>query len=543
MHQLCGEVGDRFPSLKLGVHLHDTNGMALANAVAAAQAGVTTFESSICGLGGGIRFPFGPQRYGNVATEDLVNMFYECGADTGIDPQRLVQSAGYVSELLAISPISRAAQGATKVAIREQGANGPIVGSGRLTLPPPSDLPGPPSGGDALPLQGLRVLDLSSLLAAPMASMYLGDFGADVIKVEDPVHGDGIRSWGLAKNGVGLMSKLLNRNKRCITLNLRHPEGQAIARRLATLSDVVIENFRPGTLEAWGLGFDALRSENKGLVMARITGYGQNGPYSDRPGFGTTGEAYSGFAARNGARSGPPTLASFGLGDTATAIFAAFGIMIALRHAADTGRGQYIDLSLYDALFMLLGSHVIDFDQLGFSPGRTGSALPFAAPRNTYPTADGEWVVLAGPTQRTFERLCKGLGLSHLRHDERFATNSSRIVHIAELDKEIEAVVGKLTLSDVLSRMEDAGAPASPALDIADVLADPHMVARVTTVTVDDEDLGPVRMQNVVPRLSESSGSVRWAGPLAGAHNRSVYVEEMGMNEEDLDVLRAQGVI
>jgi len=398
-------------------------------------------------------------------------------------------------------------------------------------------------GGKSLPLSDVRVLDLSSLLAGPMASMYLADFGADVVKIEDPEQGDGLRHWGLQKDGFALMSKLVNRNKRCITLNLRRPEGQELARRLSERSNVVVENFRPGTLERWGLGFDVLRAANPRLVMARITGYGQSGPYADRPGFGTLGEALSGFAARNGPSGGPPTLASFGLGDTSTALLAAFGVMVALHHAQRSGEGQYLDLSLYDALVTLLGSHVVDFDQLGFDPGRTGSGLPFAAPRNAYQTSDGEWVVIAGSTQRSFERIAEALGLEELRHDARFATNGDRLTHVAELDEEIQAAVGRLTFSEVMRRLGDAEAPASPVFDVSDLLSDPHMKARGATVVVPDDDTGPLRMQSVVPKLSDSPGSVRWAGPAAGAHNREVYIDELGLDESELESLSARGVI
>jgi formyl-CoA transferase len=373
--------------------------------------------------------------------------------------------------------------------------------------------------------------------------MYLADFGADVIKVDDPVNGDGLRKWGLEKDGVPLMSKLVNRNKRCITLDLRHSEGQGLARRLAENADVVIENFRPGTLERWGLDFESLRVRNERLVMAGITGYGQTGPYSDRPGFGTLGEALSGFAARNGHREGPPTLASFGLGDTSTALLAAFGVMVALHHAERTGKGQYIDLSLYDALLTLLGSHVVDFDQLGFDPGRTGSGLPFAAPRNIYETSDGDWVVIAGSTQRTFERVTEALGLSDVAADERFATNSSRLQHVDELDREIQSAVLQFTLAEVLDRLEDVAAPGSPVFGVADVLSDPHMQDREATFVVQDEELGSLRMQSVVPRLSRSPGSIKWAGPVAGAHNRDVYVGELALDESELQSLIKRGVI
>ncbi len=393
------------------------------------------------------------------------------------------------------------------------------------------------------PLDGIRVLDLSTLLAGPMTAMHLGDFGADVIKVEQPGRGDELRNWGLSKNGVPLMFKLVNRNKRAITLNLREQAGQEIARRLAARSDIVIENFRPGTLEKWGLGYETLSAMNPRLVMARITGYGQTGPYSERRGFGTIGEGLSGFAAVTGMSGGPPLLPTFGLGDTSTAIFGAFAIMLALYRAERTGKGQYVDLALYDGLVTLLGSHVVDFDQLGVVQERVGSRSAFVAPRNIYPTGDGQWVVLAGSTQKTFVAIVETLGIAWMADDPRFRTNSDRIKNVDVLDQLISEKLLELTRAEVLERLGASGAAVGPIFDVADVVNDPHMRSRSTVIEVEDDELGPLTMQNVAVRLSETPGSIRWAGPSLGVHNAEVLLGELGLTDDELTSLISRGVV
>jgi len=399
----------------------------------------------------------------------------------------------------------------------------------------------PPRGG---PLAGIRVLDLSNLMAAPMATMYLGDFGADVIKTEHPERGDELRNWGRKKDGVGLFFKVANRNKRAITLNLSKPEGQDIARRLAAQVDVVVENYRPGTMERWGLGWEELSSANPGLVMARVTGYGQTGPYSQRPGFGTLAEAFSGYAAITGYADQPPLLPAFGLGDASTAIHTAYAIALALLHRERSdGVGQVIDLGLYEGLFTLLGPHVIDYDQLGAVQQRAGSRIPHVAPRNTYKTADGKWVAIAGATARTFERICEVLAITDVLEDPRFATNQDRVANVEALDERIQQAIGTIALDDLLERFDEALAPVGPAHDVAGIFEDAQYEARGNIATIDDEELGPLRMQNVVPRLSETPGSIEHAGPPKGAHNAEVYSELLGLDAAELERLAGSGVI
>lgn len=405
---------------------------------------------------------------------------------------------------------------------------------------------GDPAGGPTRdgPLAGIRVLDLSNLMAAPMATMYLGDFGADVIKAEHPERGDELRNWGRKKDGIGLFFKVANRNKRTITLNLSVPEGQEIAKRLAAQMDVVVENYRPGTMERWGLGWEELSAANPGLVMARVTGYGQTGPYSQRPGFGTLAEAFSGYAAITGYADQPPLLPAFGLGDASTAIHTAYAISLALlERERNGGAGQYIDIGLYEGLFTLLGPHVIDYDQLGAIQERAGSRIPHVAPRNTYQTSDGKWVAIAGATARTFERICEVLELSDVLDDPRFATNQDRVASVEALDERIQDAIGRLALDEVLERFDEALAPVGPAHDVAGIFEDPHYRERENIATVADQELGPLRMQSVVPRLSATPGEIRHAGPPKGLYNDEVYGELLGLRGDELDGLRESGAI
>jgi len=394
------------------------------------------------------------------------------------------------------------------------------------------------------PLHGVRVLDLSNLLAGPMTTMYLADFGADVIKVERPSAGDEMRKWGNRRGDVALMFKLVNRNKRLVTLDLHKEEGRAIARDLILRSDVVVESFRPGTLEEWGLGYEQLRRDKPGLIMACITGFGQSGPYATRRGFGSIGEAMSGFAYVTGEAGRAPILPTFGLGDTSTAIFTAFGILLALwDRKVHGGGGQRIDASLYEGLVTLLGAHIVDYDQLGIVQERTGSRLPFAAPRNCYRTRDQKWIVLAGSTQRAFEAIIQALGADELSSDQRFISNSDRMANVEALDQAIQEKVAAFNLDDLLALMDQTGAPAFPVYSVEDLIHDPHVVARENVVEVNDEELGQIRMQNVIPRLEATPGTVRWAGAALGKHNAEVYKKELGLSDAQLTVLREKGVI
>ena len=404
-------------------------------------------------------------------------------------------------------------------------------------VPSVNNDPSPPK----LPLAGIRVLDISNFLAAPMAGMFLADFGAEVVKVERPGGGDEMRLWGNNKNGVGLYYKVINRNKKSVTLDLRTPFGRDAVLKLARNTDVVIENYRPGTLEKWGLGYAALAEGNPGLVLVRVSGFGQTGPNSHRPGFGTLAEAYAGFAHINGEAEGPPLLPGFGLADSTTGLMGAFLAMVALKgREANGGRGQVVDLAIYETLFTLLGPQVVDFDQLGLVQQRNGSRLPFTAPRNTYRTRDRRWVSMAGSAQSIFVRVLAALEVAHLVEDPRFADNRARLVHAKALDVVLQKAFEGFDLDEIMRRFDAAGAAVAPVNDIAQILADAHFQARGNIATVEDAELGgPLRMQNIAGKLSATPGAVRWAGPRVGEHNREILVGRLGL---DPDAVRSAGI-
>ncbi len=385
-------------------------------------------------------------------------------------------------------------------------------------------------------LSGIRVADISNFLAAPMAAMFLGDYGAEVVKVEHPSRGDEMRFWGENKKGVGLYYKVVNRNKKSVTADLRTPIGVEIVKRLVRTADVVIENYRPGTLEKWGLGYDVLSEVNPRIVMLRITGFGQTGPYSHKPGFGTLAEAFAGAAHITGFPDRPPLLPAFGLGDSTAGLAGAFLTMVALfereRHG---GRGQVVEFAIYEPLLTLLGPQVVNYDQLGLVQERSGSRLPFTAPRNTYRTRDGKWVAIAGSAQSIFERICRALERPELIADPRFRDNRIRMENAAELDAELQSAIERFDLDALIRRFEQHEAAVAPVNNVAQIFADPHYAARQNITAVPDEELGGVlRMQNVVGNFSRTPGAIRRAGPRLGEHNREVLVEELGFSEGEL---------
>lgn len=384
-------------------------------------------------------------------------------------------------------------------------------------------------------LEGVRVIEFSNFLAAPMAGMFLADFGADVIKCERPGAGDEIRSWGHSRDGVGLYAKVINRNKRSITVDLRLPLGREIALRLAGTADAVLENFRPGTLARWGLSYEDLSRDNPGLVMLSLSGYGQSGPNSPRRGFGTLAEGFSGYAHITGESEGPPLLPGFGLADSTAGLMGAYLTMVALKAREVTGAGQVIDLALYEPLFTLLGPQVIDYDQLGIVQERAGSRLPFAAPRNTFRTLDQQHVILAGSSQAAFERICAALGCGALTTDPRFRDNRARLRNVDDLDALLQGRVCQLTLEEVLRRCADSSATAEAVYDIERIMNDPHYKARENVVAVEDEELGTLRMQNVAGKLSATPGVVNYPGPRVGQHNDDVLVTELGYSRATLE--------
>lgn len=399
------------------------------------------------------------------------------------------------------------------------------------------------TGQRELPLAGVRVLDIATMAAAPWSATYLAEFGADVIKVEMPGTGDHQRRWGTPKNGVSLFWKSMGRNKRSVTLNLGKPRGAEIFKQLVADADVVIENFRPGTLERWGIGYATLKTINPRLILLRVTGFGQTGPYSSRPGFGTLAESLTGFAHLTGHPSGPPTLPNGPLADGIAGVTGAFAVMVALYYRdAQGGVGQVIDLSLCEPLLRLLEPALLDYDQLGLARGRVGNRSDHVAPRNTYQCGDGRWVSISASAQSIFERLMDAIGRPELRSDPRFAVNSARVAHVEELDEIIGAWIRRHSRDEVLSALEAAQVAAAPVYDIPDIFNDAHFQARESMIGVEDPDLGHVRLVNVVPRFSETPGQVRRTGPALGEHNAEVY-GALGMTADALDALRRDGII
>lgn len=395
------------------------------------------------------------------------------------------------------------------------------------------------------PLVGLKVLDIGTMIAGPMAATFLADFGADVIKVEHPVSGDAMREWTPIKEQKSLWWKMIARNKKLITLNLSADKGREILLELARTADIVVENFRPGTLEKWGLGFDELRAVNPRVILVRVSGFGQDGPYSKRPGYGTVAEAMTGIPHFTGFPETPPTLPPVPLGDSIAATFAAMAAMFAVYHrdVRGTGEGQVVDVSLYEPFFRLAESMVIGYDQLGIVKKRLGNRLAEDSPRNAYGTKDGEWVAISASNDRTFERLARAIGRPDVVDDPKFRDNQSRIANADELDEIIAAWFKERTLDEGLEQLESNDVVAGPIYDIARIFEDPHYRARENIVSVPDEDFGKVKMQGVIPKLSHTPGEVRHAGLHKGSHNEEIYRDELGLSPEEIASLASERII
>ena len=390
------------------------------------------------------------------------------------------------------------------------------------------------------PLAGLRVVELATLFAGPLAATWLADFGADVVKVEHPRRPDPSRGHGVAKNGVGLWWKTIGRNKRTVTLDLSKPGGRETMLGLAEHADVVIENFRPGTLERWGLGPEQLAEVNPRLILARVTAFGQTGPYAKRPGFGTVAEAMSGFAALSGEPDGPPLLPPFGLADGVAGLATAYAVMLALASRGITGRGQVVDLAIIEPLLALLGPQITAYDQLGYVQPRTGNQTSNNAPRNLYRTADGSWVAVSTSAQNIAERVLRLVGRPEVIDEPWFATGAGRAAHRAEVDPPVAAWIAAHSLAETIEAFERAEAAIGPVYDARGILADPQYQALETAVTVPDPELGPLRMQNLMFRLSGSPGAIRWAGRPHGADTDAV-LGELGLDAARIAALRAEG--
>jgi len=393
-------------------------------------------------------------------------------------------------------------------------------------------------------LDGVRVLDLATLFAGPMAATILGDFGADVIKVEHPTKGDPVRNHGPSKSGIPLWWAMLSRNKRTIALYLGDPRGAEIAKKIIATCDVLIENFRPGTLEGWGLSPEELHRINPGLVIARVTGFGQFGPYSSRPGFGTLAESMSGFAAMTGEPNGPPTLPPFGLADGIAALATSQAIMTALyAREKNGGKGQVVDLAIIEPILSILGPQPLIFDQLGSVQKRTGNRSVNNAPRNTYITSEGKWVAISTSAQSIAERVMRLVGHPEVIDEPWFAKGSTRAEHAELLDQYVGDWIKERDLPTVIKSFEDAQAAVAPIYDIRDIFEDAQFQALDTITTVNDPDLGPLRMQNVLYRLSGTPGRIRWTGRKRGADTRTVLEECNAISSEQWEQLIIDEVV
>ena len=405
--------------------------------------------------------------------------------------------------------------------------------------------PGPeatssPSGTGAL--AGLRVLDVSTLFAGPMAAMHLGDLGAEVIKIEHPRRPDPSRGHGPEKDGQNLWWKTLGRNKRTVSLDLSQPAGQDVLVRLAATADVMIENFRPDTLERWNLGYERLSATNPGLILARVTGFGQIGPYRRRPGFGTLAEAMSGFASLTGEPDGPPTLPPFGLADGVASLATAYAVMAALHTRTRTGLGQIVDLAIVEPMLAMLGPQITRWDQLGTVQPRTGNRSANNAPRNTYRTSDGAWVAVSTSALSIAERVMRLVGRADVVDEPWFATGSGRAAHADDLDGAVASWVGQRTRDDVLAAFDAADAAVAPVYDGGDIVADPQFNALGTVQYVDDDDLGRIAMQGPLFRMSRDNAPIRFTGRAPGADTDAV-LGELGIGPDERASLRVDGVL
>ena len=403
------------------------------------------------------------------------------------------------------------------------------------------------------PLAGVRVLEMGQLIAGPFAGCVLAYFGAEVVKIEPPRTGDPLRNWRVLKDGTSLWWRAMARNKKCVTLDLRKPEGRALARALALRSDVLIENFRPGTMEKWGLGPDDLRDGNPGLVYTRVSGYGQTGPLAGKPGFASVCEGFGGFRHINGVPGQPPVRPNLSLGDTLAALHAVIGVLLALVHRGRIGAdavggagggaaGQVVDVAIYESVYNVLESIVPEYDGAGIVREPSGSTLTGIVPTNTYPCADGRYVIIGGNGDSIFRRLMRAAGRDDLADDPRLADNAGRVAHQREVDDAIARWTRTLDADRVLALLDGADVPAGPIYSVADMVEDPQYNARGLFETVEAGG-EPLKIPAVTPKLDRTPGATLWPGPELGAHNREVYVGALGLAEAELRSLEEDGIV
>jgi len=394
------------------------------------------------------------------------------------------------------------------------------------------------------PLAGLRVVEMGTLLAGPFCGQLLGDFGAEVIKIEPPNQGDPMREWGQEKShGMSLWWPVVGRNKKSVTLNLREAKGQEIARELIGKADFLLENFRPGTMEKWKLGYEQLKSINPGLIMIRVSGFGQTGPYAKRAGFGAVGEAMGGLRYVCGDPSTPPSRMGISIGDSLAATFACLGALSALHHREKTGQGQIVDSAIYEAVLNMMESLITEYDQAGYIRERQGAILPNVAPSNVYPTSDKGMILIAANQDTVFKRLAEAMGKPELATDARYATHSARGANQKELDNLISDWTRTITAERLESLMDEFGIPSGKIYRAPEMLEDPHFKARDAIVSTPHPKFGTLRMQNVAPKLSMTPGTIRAPAPALGEHNRQVYQGLLGYSDQRMEELQKAGII
>lgn len=397
---------------------------------------------------------------------------------------------------------------------------------------------------ERLPLADLRVIEMGQLLAGPFCGQLLADFGADVIKLEDPGRGDPMREWGREKpHGLSLWWPVVARGKRSVTINLRVPEGQELVRSLVAKSDILIENFRPGTLERWGLDYPTLKKINPGLILVRVTGYGQTGPYANRAGFGSIGEAMGGIRYVTGDPSSPPSRAGISIGDSLAATFAALGALVAVHNRTITGEGQVVDTAIYEAVLAMMESLIPEYTLGNYIRERTGAVLPNIAPSNIYPTKDGLLLLIAANQDSVFSRLAIAMGQPELAEDPRFASHSARGVNQTLLDEIIASWTSGLEVEELEEILQSHGVPEGKIYRAPEMLTDPHFLARQDIITLEHPHFGDIQMHNVAPRLMGTPGRVRWVGPQLGEHNSQVLGGLLGLSEDEIAALKQREVV
>ncbi len=394
-------------------------------------------------------------------------------------------------------------------------------------------------------LQGIRVLEIGQLLAGPFAGAFLAGFGAEVIKVEPPNGGDPLRKWRKVYKGTGLWWSVLSRNKKCITLNLRHPQGQELVRKLVKDVDILLENFKPGTMEKWGLGYDELKKVNPRLIMVRVSGWGQTGPYASRPGYASVAEAMSGLRYVTGYPDRAPVRSNLSLGDTIAGMHAALGALMAVYHRDihGNGHGQVVDVAIYEAIFNMMESMLPEYDKLGYIRERQGAKLPGIVPSNTYVCRDGKYIVIGGNGDPIYKRLMKAMRRNDLAEDPRLGHNEGRVEHEELIDSAIEVWTKQHTYQEIFDLLEAAAVPCGPIYSIAEMVRDPHFIARGLFEEMEISQDETLKIPRVLPLLSETPGRTEWLGPPLGAHNEEIFSQQLGLSREELTTLEQQGVI